>query len=224
MALRSTESAAAKAAQGDHLPGLRTCDDVEERRKIAEFYACFNDRRLPDAAAMFADDALVEHAALQRPRQGGGGYLEFADMWTRGFPDAAVRIQHISSRTAGLYEVELLAHGTHLGPLDFGGGVLFKPTGAAASLRLRQLLQFDGQKIAYSSLSFDLQDIVQQLVTVDEARLIECTRKIHRLGEQLASAGTLVERRTALQRLGSELDGARHVLRPYYRRSRETVE
>ena len=184
---------------------------------IADFYACFNERRFGDAARMFTADAVVEQAPLQRPLTGGDGYLAFAHRWVRGFPDATVSVERVWPRTADLYEVELMVHGTHLGPLDLGGGGLFKPTGAAASLRMRQLLQLEGRRIIYSSLSFDLQDIVQQLVTVDEFLLIDYAQTIHQLGLKLVSATSLVERRNIIQRLGVELDEARHVFRPYRR-------
>ena len=185
---------------------------------IAEFYTCFNERRFAEAAAMFAETALVEHSAVHRTMQGGDGYLTFAKMWCQGFPDAAVSVEQVTMRSEGMYEIELLARGTHLGNLDLGGGWLFRATGATAALRMRQLLQVENDRFTYSTLSFDLQDIVQQLVTVDEARLIELTRRIHKLGLALAGAATFVDRRNALQRLGIELDEARHVLRPYYKR------
>jgi hypothetical protein len=185
---------------------------------ISEFYSCFNERRFADAAAMFAETALVEHSALQRTLQGGEGYRAFAEMWCQGFPDATVVVERVVARAEGMYEVELIARGTHLGDLDLGGGWAFRATGAVAELRLRQLLQVEAAQFSYSTLSFDLQDIVQQLVTVDEKRLIELTRRIHKLGQTLAGAASFLDRRNALQRLGIELDEARHVLRPYYKR------
>ena len=54
-----------------------------------------------------------------------------------------------------------MATGTHQGPLDLGGYGLFKPTGAIGKLRLRQIIEFRDGRIAYSALSFDVQDIVQ---------------------------------------------------------------
>jgi predicted ester cyclase len=145
--------------------------------RVSEFYACFNERRFDDAAAMFAADAVVEQAPAPQPRRGGTGYLEFARMWTQGFPDATVAIERVFARTSALYEIELTAHGTR-GTLELGGGGQFRPTGVRASLSLRQLLQLDDQElVTYSSLSFDIQDIVAQLGTVDEARLVDQTRK-----------------------------------------------
>jgi hypothetical protein len=221
VALRFIDTTATKGAGArENDSGKVTGDGGPAARHaaVAEFYACFNERRFADAATMFADDAVIEQGPFERPLTGGDGYLAFARLWTRGFPDATVSVERVWSRTPDLVEVELLALGTHIGPLDLGSGGLFKPTGASASLRLRQLLQFNGVKFIYSSLSFDLQEIVRQLVTVDEARLIEYTRRIHQLGEKLAAAESLVERRSIVLRLGSELDEARHVLRPYYHR------
>src|SRR5215203_5835820 len=60
---------------------------------IAEFYTCFNERRFAEAAAIFAENALVEHSAVHRTMQGGDGYLTFAKMWCQGFPDATELVE-----------------------------------------------------------------------------------------------------------------------------------
>ena len=202
--------------------GQRTPADSQSEAahpRVSELYACFNERRFDDAAAMFAADAVVEQAPAPQPRRGGTGYLEFARMWIQGFPDATVAIERVLARTPALYEIELTAHGTHLGTLELGGGGQFRPTGVRASLSLRQLLQFDEQElVTYSSLSFDIQDIVAQLVTVDEARLVDQTRRIRQLGDMLLSAANAAERRNTLYRLGMAIDEARHLVRPHYRR------
>src|SRR5690349_15232711 len=89
-------------------------------RLIHGFYQAFNDRRFDDAAAMFSDDAVLEHAPLGRQQHGGEGYRQFTAMWTAAFPDAALTVERVSSRVDHIYEVELLASGTHVGALDMG--------------------------------------------------------------------------------------------------------
>ena len=185
---------------------------------IRSFYDHFNERRFDGAAALFADDAVLEHTPLRRRQQGGGGYLEFAEMWVRAFPDAKIAIERITHRDTNIYEVDLAASGTHLGRLDFGGVGQFKPSGVHAMLRMRQLFEVLDDRIVYSGLSFDLQEVVTQLVVVDVTKLVEHLRRIamlhHRLQE--TSAEQIVERHTIVQRLGAELDSARNVVRPYY--------
>jgi hypothetical protein len=187
---------------------------------IQRLHALFNARELEEAAAIFADDALVEHGAPGRQRRGGAGYLEFARMWIAAFPDAVLTIEGITPRTPATIEVDLLATGTHQGPLDLGGYGLFKPSGTMGKLRLRQIVEFRNSRIAYSALSYDVQDIVQQLTVVSVPKLLEHLKRVQQLGERLAqtSAEQVVERRAIIDRLGTEIDAARRIVRPYYDR------
>jgi steroid delta-isomerase-like uncharacterized protein len=194
---------------------------MDNERLIRDFYQAFNERRFNDAAAMFRDDAVLEHAALGRQQRGGEGYLQFVAMWTAAFPDAALTVERVASRVDHIYEVELLAVGTHVGALEMGSAGVFKPSGVRASLRLRQLFEIHEGRIRFSSLSFDVQDIVHQLVRVDDGRLLEHIHRIQQLAVKLSGmpAEDLVERRNLIDRLGTELDAARRVVRPYFGRS-----
>jgi len=198
---------------------MTSTEDARERADelIRQFYVCFNERRFGDAAAMFADDAVLEHTPLRRRQQGGDGYREFAEMWVRAFPDAAIAVERVTHRDTNIYEVDLVATGTHLGQLDFGGGGMFKPSGVRAMLRMRQLFEVRANLLVYSGLSFDLQEVVTQLVVVDVSKLVEHLRRIDMLRQRLqeTSPEQIVERHTIVQRLGAELDSARHVVRPY---------
>src|SRR5262245_10914044 len=186
---------------------------------IERLYALFNARELEQAAAIFADDALIAHTAT-RPQRGGAGYLEFARMWIGAFPDAMLTIQDITPRDPTTVEVDLLATGTHQGPLDLGGYGLFKPTGASGRLRLRQIIELRDDRIAYLALSFDVQDIVQQLTVVSVPKLLEHLKRVQQLGERLAQTpdDQPIERRAVIARLGTELDAARRIVRPYFDR------
>jgi predicted ester cyclase len=183
-------------------------------------YALFNARELDAAAALFADGAVLEHAAPRRQQRGGAGYLEFARMWIGAFPDAVMTVEGITPRNPTTVEIDLLATGTHQGPLDLGGYGLFKPTGASARLRLRQIIELRDGQIAYSALSFDVQDIVQQLTVVSVPKLLDHLKRVHQLGERLAQTAPeqVVERRSIIDRLGTELDAARRIVRPYFER------
>lgn len=187
---------------------------------IERLYAWFNARELDAAAALFAGDAVLEHAAPRRQQHGGAGYLEFTRMWIGAFPDAVLTVEGITPRNPTTVEIDLLATGTHQGPLDLGGYGLFKPTGAIAKLRLRQIIELRDGQIAYSALSFDVQDIVQQLTVVSVPKLLEHLKRVHQLGDRLAqtSADQLIERRSIVDRLGTELDAARRIVRPYFDR------
>ena len=187
---------------------------------IRELYAHFNARRLDDAAALFRDDAIVEHAPLKREQRGGAGYLEFARMWLTAFPDASVTPTSVTSIDELRCEVDLLAKGTHEGVLDLAGFGRFKPSGITGELHLRQSIQLAGNRIASSSLWFDVQDIVRQLVAVDVPALLKRLDLIQELRMRLAGIGpdAAAEQRVLLERLGLELDAARHTVRPYFDR------
>jgi hypothetical protein len=103
---------------------------------VRQYYTHFNERRLAEAAALFAEDAILQQALRPQPLRGGAGYLEFANMWLTGFPDAIFTVQEIVSREALMLEASVAATGTHCGALDLGGWI-FKPTGARATLYMR---------------------------------------------------------------------------------------
>ena len=186
---------------------------------IDRYYHFFNQRQLDSAAALFAADAPVERMRSGEVRRGGSAYRAFAETWLEAFPDATLKIQRIAPRSGALCEVELLASGTHEGTLDLGSGGAFKPSGAQARIRMRELLDIRAGQITFSSLSVDFQDLIRQLVSVDYGALIARLAKIRALSEQLAAERDDPERqRDITARLGHELDAARHIVRPYYRR------
>jgi predicted ester cyclase len=192
--------------------------DMKPDTLIRQYYGYFNDRRLTDAGALFADDAVLEQMPRQPAQRGGAGYLQFANAWLSAFPDAVLTIQEVASRDGLTHEVSLMAAGTHRGALDLGGWV-FKPTGTRATLSLRELLEIRDAKIVFSSRSFDLHQMVEQLAKVDCAKLLEHVDRIGKLGEHLAAVqGDASLTRDVIDRLGRELDAARHVVRPYFKR------
>jgi predicted ester cyclase len=130
---------------------------------IREYYACFNERRFRDAADLFARDGVLEHAPLHATGNGGEDYIQFAERWTRAFPDGQVRIEHVEQRGDTICEVALVGTGTHQGDFDMGAYGVFKATGAKATLRCREILEIRGGKITYASLTFDVHELIRQL-------------------------------------------------------------
>ena len=184
---------------------------------IRQYYARFNERRLGEIEALFTEDVVLEELPFRRQEPGRAGRIAFAGAWITAFPDAVLAIEGIAAKDS-IYEISLLATGTHQGVLDLGG-LIFKSTGKAARLRLRELLEILDGRIAASSLSFDLQAIVEQLAKVDSSRLLEQLARIRRLGDELACAQRdSIPARDVIDRLGRELDAARHTVRPYFKR------
>jgi predicted ester cyclase len=184
---------------------------------IRLYYTHFNERRLEDAASLIEAQAIMQQVLTGRQQPGPKGYLEFANQWLRAFPNAVFTIENISSADGVTYNVDLLCTGRHLGTLAVGGFV-FRPHGADAHLRLRELLQIRDGAITYSTLSFDLQDIIRQLVRVDSAALLGGLMRIRTLAKELNIAqGDEDRSRELVQRIGLELDAARHLVRPYFK-------
>ena len=92
-----------------------------------------------------------------------------------------------------------------------------KPTGADAVLHLRELLDVRGEKIAGSVLTFNVNDLVNQLTSVDYDELAKRVDAICDLRNELAHAAG-ERRREETKQLGAKLDAARRAVRPHVNR------
>ena len=183
---------------------------------IRAHYGDFNERRLNAVLSRFADDAHIEHIT-RRVGQGPGEYAHFLARFLEAFPDAHVTVEEIQPKGRGFYDVRLLATGTHTGTLVFGTR-LFRSTGFEVRLPARELFQVVNDQFRFASVSFDLHDLVRQLSSVDTNALLQSVGRIRQLGEELERAGdNPIRTRELVERLGRELDEARHVVRPYFR-------
>ena len=133
---------------------------------IRRYYECYNARRFHEAAGLFAQDAILEHAPYGRlQRQGGVGYLESAERSIVAFPDAQIQTLDVRVHDDSIVDVELLASGTHLGVLDLGAYGRFEPTGLHVHVRHREVLEIRDGLIRYASVTLDVNDLVSQLVS-----------------------------------------------------------
>jgi predicted ester cyclase len=132
---------------------------------IRRYYECYNARRFQEAADLFAPDAILEHAPYGRlQRQGGVGYLESAERSIVAFPDAHIETLDVKIHDDSIFDVELLASGTHHGVLDLGAYGRFEPTGLHVHVRHREVLEIRDDLIRYASVTLDVNDLVSQLV------------------------------------------------------------
>jgi len=129
---------------------------------IREYYKAFNERRFDDAAELFTADAPIEHLPAALTRRGPGGYLDSARAAVAAFPDLHLQIVRVEQRGDTICEVDVLCTGTHEGEWSMGTLGPFKPSGRRHSYHIREMLEIRGGKITYSSLSWDLQEIVAQ--------------------------------------------------------------
>jgi len=181
---------------------------------IRDYYAGFNERRLGDAGLLFAPDAVLEMQPFVQSAHGYAAYAQFADAWLRAFPDAQFGVEHVEQRNETMCEVDIIATGTHSGLLDLGTSGLLQPSGVRLTLRLRELVEIRDGRITHSSLSFDINQLVRELVQVDYRKLMACLATVWELSGELANAQGDVERqRDVSERLGRALDAARHAVR-----------
>jgi hypothetical protein len=131
---------------------------------IRRYYESYNARRFQECAGLFAPDAVIEHAPYGRlqPR-GGVGYLESAERSIVAFPDAHIDILRVQTHDDLIFDVELLATGTHRGPLDLGAYGRFEPTGVLVHVRHREVLEIRNGVITYASVTLDVNDLLTQL-------------------------------------------------------------
>jgi predicted ester cyclase len=129
---------------------------------IRQYYEAFNERRFDDAAEMFAEDAVLEHLQPELALKGPPAYLKSARAAVAAFPDLSLQIVHVEQRGDTICEVDVLCTGTHKGEWTMGELGPFKPNGQRHSYHVREMLEVRGGKITYSSLSFDLQEVVAQ--------------------------------------------------------------
>ena len=196
----------------------RVDDSTAATSLIRQDYASFNRRRFVDGAALFADDAVLEQLPLVQQERGAIGYLQFVSAWLRAFPDATLAVRDMASHDSITYDVSLDATGTHRGMLDLPGWA-FRPSGVRATFGIRELLQIRNGKIAFSSLTLNLHEMVDKLAQVEVSRLLDHVERLRRLAETLRSVKPETMRaREITDEIGRELDAARHVVRPYYRR------
>jgi hypothetical protein len=181
------------------------------------FYECFNERRFSDDRRLFTDDVVFELLPSERPLRGRRAFELFVARWSSAFPDAHLLPVHVEQRGESMCEVELTASGTHLGLFDLGA-YRFKPTGLAVQLRLRQLFEFHEGRIAFTSMTFDLQNLVGQLATIDLHAVDTHLDAVNLLRGDLGRASDEPARRDVADKMIVEVDALRRVLRPPHSR------
>jgi steroid delta-isomerase-like uncharacterized protein len=136
---------------------------------IRKHYEYFNERRFAEGAELFSVDCVLEHPPFGQTRHGRDGYLDLVNTWVRAFPDGHMHIEHVEQRGDTICEVDLVGTGTHQGDFDMGGYGVFKASGVQTSIRFRELLEIRSGLITYSSLTFNVHDLIRQLAGKGDA-------------------------------------------------------
>jgi len=125
-------------------------------------------------------------------------------------------IERVERRSIDMFEVHLRATGTHVGVFDLGA-FQFRPTNAAATFHVRELLTVRAGRIIASTLSCDMKDIIGQLSKIDYRELGSCLERLRVLVDEFSRAsGDGDRQRDIADRLGPELDAARRIVRQHY--------
>ena len=192
--------------------------EVSARAVINQYYAAFKQRRFVDAGTLFAQDAVLDQIPLLRQEAGAIGYLQFVSAWLRAFPDASFVVREVSTEDGHIFDVRIEASGTHSGALEVGGRV-FRPTGAFTTLGLREMLEIRDGRIAFASVIYDLHDVIEKLARLDADKLVVHIERLRHLADQMKGlAPDSPQGRELTAEIGREIDAARHVVRPYYKR------
>jgi predicted ester cyclase len=137
---------------------------VPQHPVIRQYYECYNERRFQEGAALFAPDAVLDHAPYGRlSTRGSAGYLESAERSVVAFPDAHIEVLAVDAHGETTFDVDLVATGTHRGFLDLGTYGGFEATGVFVRVRHRELLEIKDGKITLASVTLDVADLVAQL-------------------------------------------------------------
>jgi predicted ester cyclase len=129
---------------------------------IRRYYEAFNERRFGENAELFTADAVLQHRPRAAPLKGPEGYLESARQATTSFPDLRFQILHVEQRGDTIVEIDVSATGTLVGDWTAGSFGTLKATGKTKTFRIRETLEIRGGKITFSSLTYDLQELLGQ--------------------------------------------------------------
>jgi CheY-like chemotaxis protein/predicted ester cyclase len=202
----------------DNTLPVRYTPDAATDRLLHQYYRCLNERRFRDAAPLIVPDAVLELIPVAPGSRGIEAYVRFAESWTGAFPDATFTVEHVELRRPGMLDVRLRTTGTHVGVFDLGS-FQFKPSNSHATFCVRELLTIHQGRIAASTLSIDMQDVIRQLSKVDYRELGSQLERVRLLTEEfLHASGDEARQREIADRLGPELDATRRTLRPHYNR------
>ena len=131
---------------------------------IRRYYQFYNERRIQEGAALFAPDAVLEHAPYGGPPgHGPAGYIASAERSFVAFPDAHLDVLGIQPHGESTFDVDLLATGTHQGLLDLGGYGRFEPTGLRVRVPHREVIEIRNGLIVYAIVTLDVDSLLAQL-------------------------------------------------------------
>ena len=131
---------------------------------IRQYYELYNQRRFQETAELFAPDAVIEHAPFGKISPSGGqGYVESAERSIRAFPDARIEVLSVHPHGDTIFDIDMVATGTHHGLLDLGTYGRFEPTGVHVRVRHREVLEIRNGLITYASVTLDVNHLVSQL-------------------------------------------------------------
>jgi predicted ester cyclase len=128
-----------------------------------QYYDFFNRRLIEDASRLIHAQAVFHYPHTREHLIGRAGYRELARLWLSAFPDAQITITRMQVEDGHRVTTDLIGRGTLKGPLMFGGLLTMEPTGRAAELPFRDILDVHDGLVTAVWLHFDVQEMLRRL-------------------------------------------------------------
>lgn len=127
------------------------------------YYACFNSRRLADAAALVDPGAVFSYPLAREHFVGRAGYRELTRRWLAGFPDAHIVLTSIRLGDDQTVTTEWVGEGTHQGVLELPGLPAIPPTNVRTTMPMRETIRVAGGLVTASRTEFDPTELARRL-------------------------------------------------------------
>ena len=128
---------------------------------VRSHFDCFNSRNIEKGLTLVTKDVKWSNIPFERDFTGHAGYREFHNNWVTAMPDCKVEIVNVVSDDESTV-VEMIARGTHTGPLVGPQGTL-PATQKKLELRVCELFRLQDGLIVESRVYFDAATMLRQL-------------------------------------------------------------
>ena len=131
----------------------------------AALYENFNFRRVDESAEWVARHCEWLDVPSGTMFLGPEGYLAFAQKWLDAFPDAWLEVTSVIGRGDRVVS-ELIARGTHGGPLIGPTEQIIEATGRHVEMRCSEVLEIENGQIVRARFYYDALTVLRQLGVV----------------------------------------------------------
>jgi steroid delta-isomerase-like uncharacterized protein len=130
-----------------------------------ELHERWNDREFDTLAEHMAPDGKIMIVGTGETFEGPEGSRKFSEMWVSGFPDGRVTVDNVAA-DGDTVVVEYTGTGTHTETFETSMGSI-PATGRSVTLKLCDVIEFDGGKVKMQRTYFDTFSMMAQLGLAD---------------------------------------------------------